>query len=855
MPPKRNTAVNITQEELDRLLAENEALKAKRMDPAKMSTIVARHNPTIFTGEGEPHLLGDWCREFTNLFELIACPEELQVDQAAHYLRATAGEWWNRNKAEIRHVARDVEEGYVSWLEFQVILTDQFMPEFRKAKLREEFDTFKMTEDMTVETYHRKFRLLASYIDEFSKNETMLAMRFERGLTVDIKKRLTAAPPTTVQDIYLRAGAAERLSEQIKEDKKGKAEKKKSETVSDNTGAKKPNSGKFSGYTTNSAPGGMRNQSGGSFRGASIGGNASRITCFGCGKLGHRKFECRSSGGNQSGGFRTPTSGFSGSRRVGSEYSSYRTPNTGYGGGARSGRNQNEGNKQPNTASSSQSGAKSSGKLFAMGKEAAKEDAHVVTGTFLVNSKPTFVLFDSGATHSFISREHVRALNLTTYDRVVDSVIVPSGESVPCDKIYTRVPIQIGEVVFHCDLMEFPLGGFEVILGMDWLVKYKAFIDCHQKKISLRGPKGVRVTYKGYMIKPKVKFISEEIPGLPPKRDVDFSIDLKPGAGPISKPPYRMGPKEMEELKKQLDELAEKGYIRPSVSPWGAPVVFVKKKDGSLRLCVDYRELNNVTIKNRYPLPRIDDLFDQLSGAGVFSKIDLRSGYHQLRIKNEDIPKTAFRTRYGHYEFVVMPFGLTNAPAVFMDLMNRVFSPYLDKFVVVFIDDILVYSKNEEEHEEHLRIVLKTLAENQLYAKLRKANVVADALSRKSIHALTSARSRVRMVGELRQMGIYMIRRGETVGDMTVEPELYEEIRELQKEDARIQKWRNEVFVWVVVTQGGGVVTGVGDMVLGGVSRLCWWWLGSFLVAELAARGVVDRVGHTGFSRGFSGGF
>ncbi|XP_074300766.1 uncharacterized protein LOC141632083 [Silene latifolia] len=367
-----------------------------------------------------------------------------------------------------------------------------------------------------------------------------------------------------------------------------------------------------------------------------------------------------------------------------------------------------------------------------MGKEAAKEDAHVVTGTFLVNSIPTFVLFVSGATHSFISKEHVRTLNLTVYDRVVDSVTVPSGESVSCDRIYTSIPIQIGEVVFHCDLMEFPLGGFEVILGMDWLGKYKAFIDCYQKKISLKGPKGVRVTYRGYRVKPKVKFISvntlklslrkgdqlilcqmwdreseaprisdipvvrdfegvflEEIPGLPPKRDVDFSIDLKPGAGPISKPPYRMGPKEMEELKKQLDELAEEGYIRPSVSPWGAPVLFVKKKDGSLRLCVDYRELNNVTIKNRYPLPRIDDLFDQLSGAGVFSKIDL------------------------------------------------------------------------------------------------------------------SARSRVRMLGELRNMGIYMIRRGETMGDMTIEPELYEEIRELQQEDARIQKWRNAFEVWTKVVCAG----------------------------------------------------
>ncbi|GJS37950.1 putative reverse transcriptase domain-containing protein [Tanacetum coccineum] len=159
----------------------------------------------------------------------------------------------------------------------------------------------------------------------------------------------------------------------------------------------------------------------------------------------------------------------------------------------------------------------------------------------------------------------------------------------------------------------------------------------------------------------------------------------------------------MEELWGQLKELQGKGFIRPSSSPCGAPILFVKKKDGSFRMCIDYRELNKLTIKNRYLLLRIDDLFDQLQGSQFFSKIDLRSKYHQLRVHEDDIPKTVFRTRYGHFEFTVTPFGLTNAPAVFMDLMNRVCRPYLDKFVIVFIDDILIYSKTQEEHVEACR--------------------------------------------------------------------------------------------------------------------------------------------------------
>ena len=164
----------------------------------------------------------------------------------------------------------------------------------------------------------------------------------------------------------------------------------------------------------------------------------------------------------------------------------------------------------------------------------------------------------------------------------------------------------------------------------------------------------------------------------------------------------------------------DKGFIRPSTSPWGAPVLFAKKKDKTLRLCIDYRQLNRVTIKNRYPLPRIDDLFDQLRGARVYSKIDLRTGYHQLRVRDTDIPKTSFRTRYGHFDFTVMPFGLTNALAAFMDLMHRIFQPYLDQFVIVFMDGILIYSQSEWEHEYHLRIVLQLLRDHHLYAKFSK---------------------------------------------------------------------------------------------------------------------------------------
>jgi hypothetical protein len=267
---------------------------------------------------------------------------------------------------------------------------------------------------------------------------------------------------------------------------------------------------------------------------------------------------------------------------------------------------------------------------------------------------------------------------------------------------------------------------------MDWLGKHKVLIDCAKKSVKLTTPDGKElefiaepvVTAKGIANHARINQLDaspgsevpvvnefpnvfpEELPGTPPDRDIEFVIKLKPGTAPIYKTPFRMTTLKFAELKEHIRELLEKGFIHPSSSPWGAPVIFVPKKDGTQRLCVDYRALNEVTVKNKYPLPRIDDLFDQLRGACVFSKIDLWSGYHQLRVRECDIPKTAFVLRYGLYEFTVMSFGLTNAPAYFMYMMNTVFMEYLDKFIVVFIDDILVYSRNKKGHEGHLRLVL-----------------------------------------------------------------------------------------------------------------------------------------------------
>lgn len=401
--------------------------------------------------------------------------------------------------------------------------------------------------------------------------------------------------------------------------------------------------------------------------------------------------------------------------------------------------------------------------------EGAKDIENVILLAGKVGGHDVKILVDSGSTGNFISEKVVKDGGFATILDTTRTLEFANGETQAISRKTKKVRLQIGEFHSRTTLDVAPLK-YDVVLGRPWLAEYNPIIDwklpevniqfggkevvlplanmdpepCPESKLisaiqlkRLVRKKGnpvilaiVRSTedsgnsdslHPGFVkLKKNYEVLFSEDFELPPKRDVDHQIELETNAKPPFRATYKMSFLELNELKKQLIELLEKGFIQPSKSPYGAPVLFVKKKDGGLRLCIDYRALNKLTIKNRYPLPRIEELFDRLQGAKVFSKIDLRSGYHQIRIAEEDIPKTAFRTRYGHFEFLVMPFGLTNAPATFMSAMNNIFRPYLDQFVVVFLDDILVYSKNEGEHLKHLELVFEVLKKNKFYIKESK---------------------------------------------------------------------------------------------------------------------------------------
>ncbi|GJW19865.1 reverse transcriptase domain-containing protein [Tanacetum coccineum] len=742
MPPKRASTTEapaMTQDAIRKLVADSvtsaleaqAAIMASASNPDRNTGPIG--TPAVKTGNykefiscqpfyfnGTEGVVGliRWFEQTESVFFHSRCAKENKVTFSTGTLTGDTLSWWN---AYAQPMAIE-QANQITWIELKRLLTNKYYPRTEIRKMEEELYNL-IVKGNDLKPYVRRFQELTVLCPNMVPNNDKLLEAFIGGLPRSIEGNVTASKPQTLEEAI---NIAQRLMDQVTKhapmqvssDNKRKQEAGRAYVVTPSENGRYardlplckrcnfhhngPCTGKcnicnkvghLSKNCQNKKPATGSNQL------------PVTVVCHACGEKGHYINQCRKTNIN------------------------------------------------------------AQGRAYILKDRNAQQDLNVVTGMFLLNQHLVKVLFDSGADRSFISISLASKLKIPsiTIDTFYD-IEMADGNLVSTNTVIKGCTLTLLNQPFEIDLMPIKLGSFDVVIGMDWLSKYHAKILCDEKVVHIP-INGETLIIRGDRSKTRLNLIScikteryisrgcqvfmiqvmekksdekkledipvvkefpdvfpEDLPGLPPVRQVEFQIDLIPGAAPVARTPYRLAPSEMQELSNQLQELTDRGFIRPSTSPWGAPVLFVKKKDGSFRMCIDYRELNKLTIKNRYPLPRIDDLFDQLQGSSVYSKIDLRSGYHQLRVREEDIPKTAFRTRYGHYEFQVMPFGLTNAPAVFMDLMNRVCKPYLDKFVIVFIDDILIYSRNEEEHASHLRIILELLRKEKLYAKFSKCD-------------------------------------------------------------------------------------------------------------------------------------
>ncbi|KAL4011868.1 hypothetical protein IC575_028932 [Cucumis melo] len=581
----------------DQLLAEAKHLRDFR-----------KYNPTTFDGSLEDPIRAQlWLSSLETIFRYMKCPEDQKVQCAVFMLTNRGTAWWETTE---RMLGGDV--GQITWQQFKESFYAKFFSASLRDAKRQEFLNLEHG-DMIVEQYDAEFDMLSHFAPKMIATEAARANKFIRGLRLDIKGLVRAFRPATHADaLHLAVDLS--LQERA-------------------------------------------NLSKGAGRGLTFGQK--------------RKAEPQL--------ISVPQRNF----RSGGEFCRFQQKPFEVGEAARG--KPPEGSRCVPLGA----GAPHQGKVFATNKIEAERAGTVVTGTLPVLGNYALVLFYSGSSHYFISSAfglHAR-LEVETLHHVL-SVSTPSGECMLSKEKVKACQIEIAGHMIEVTLLVLDMLDFDVILGRDWLVANHASIDCSCKVVAFNPPSMASFKFKGEGSRSLPQVISamraskllsqgtwsilasvvdtievdvslssepvvrnypdafpEELPGLPTHREVEFAIDLEPGTVPISRAPYRMAPAELKELKVLLQELPDKGFIRPSVSPWGAPVLFVKKKDGSMRLCIDYRELNKVTVKNRYPLPRIDDLFDQLQGATMFSKIDLRSGYHQLRIKDGDVPKTAFRSR------------------------------------------------------------------------------------------------------------------------------------------------------------------------------------------------------------------
>ncbi|KAJ9543867.1 hypothetical protein OSB04_023574 [Centaurea solstitialis] len=698
--PMGNVEPNDPQAELKAMIAKEVAKAVQNTIPVLIDQLRGKHvdDQVVNKPEGEGSVIGDenpvqalqWVSHTERIFRTCKCAEEDKVTFATNLFRKEAQSWWEMRRSVVG------EEAVIAmrWTEF----VKQFEDENR-----------------SVQAYTTEFMEKARFAGPQVSSEERWVDRYLYGLNADIRQFIPRVVGLTYCQAVDVAKEREREIDRQKKEVGENEQKRKSGDKGIGSSKRVKPSGTYSKGDSRKSTDRWCNRCNKRHDGTCSVTPPSGLKCSHCGRLGHAFRDCREK-----------------------NLICYHCQEVGH--------------------------VKSNCPRLNLGPKKADTKDTGTSGTFTVNFIPVHVLFDSGADLSFVRTQLVERigvpivpLNKTVVVELANGLRECVTEHMP------KCTIEIEGHNFPINLIPISTGEFDVVVGMDWLKPNRAEIICYNKTVLLTAPDGTQIIVYGerkrdgmhmlsvararkYVVRgcpnfmayvinsaPKERQIDdlevvrdfkdvfpEDLPGLPPERQVEFRIELAPGTAPIAKSPYRLALTEMQELMKQLQELLDKGFIQLSTSPWGAPILFVKKKDGTMRMCIDYRELNKVTIKNRYPLPRIDDLFDQLQGASYFSKIDLRSGYHQLRVRGEDVPKTAFRTRYGHYEFLVMPFGLTNAPAAFMDLMNRICKPFLDKSVIVFIDDILVYSKGKEEHRVHLAQVLELLRTEKLYTKFSK---------------------------------------------------------------------------------------------------------------------------------------